>query len=147
LQRCLIPSKSRRRMKRLQLSLILLTFLIPVKAQEFCGMTEKSIRAVMERDFKGLTPDDNVRNDVYRYLKYHSVDDNETWLIFLDERNRCKGVRITYSNSLYDTKISELNRKYGHDDGGKWSYRLERNRIAVTVHRDEWFFTVTHVRM
>jgi len=121
--------------------------MIPVKAQEFYGMTEKSIRAVMERDFQGLTPADMVRNDAYRYLKYYSADDDETWLIFLDERNRCKGVRITYSNTLYDTKISELNRKYGHDEGGKWSYRLEGNRIVVTVHRDEWFFTVTHVRM
>lgn len=121
--------------------------MIPVKAQEFYGMTEKSIRAVMERDFQGLTPADMVRNDAYRYLKYYSADDDETWLIFLDERNRCKGVRITYSNTLYDTKISELNRKYGHDEGGNWSYRLEGNRIVVTVHRDEWFFTVTHVRM
>ena len=134
-------------MKRLQLSLILLIFMIPVKAQEFYGMTEKNIRALMERDYQGLTPDNMVRNNLFRYLRYHSADDDETWIIFLDDRNRCKGVRITYSNTLYDTKISELNRKYGYGEGGKWSYRLERNRIAGTVHLDEWFFTVTHVRM
>ncbi len=134
-------------MKKLQLSLVLLIILIPVKAQEFYGMTEKSIRAVMASDFKGLTPDNMVRNDVYRYLKYHSADDNETWLIFLDGRNRCKGVRITCSNSIYDAKIRELNQKYGYDKDGEWSYRTERDRIVVTVKRDEWFFTVTHERM
>lgn len=134
-------------MKKLQLSLVLLIILIPVKAQEFYGMTEKSIRAVMASDFKGLTPDNMVRNDVYRYLKYHSADDNETWLIFLDGRNRCKGVRITCSNNIYDAKIRELNQKYGYDKDGEWSYRTERDRIVVTVKRDEWFFTVTHERM
>lgn len=131
-------------MKRLQLSLILLVLLIPVKAQEFCGMPEKSIRAVMAKGFPGLTPDNLVRNDIYRYLKYHSADDNETWLIFLDENGRCNGVRITYSNSLYDAKIRELNEKYGYKKDGSWSYRSGRYVIFVRVKRDEWFFTVTH---
>lgn len=134
-------------MKRLQLSLILLAMLIPVKAQEFCGLPEKSIRAVMARDFPRLTPDNTVRNDIYSYLKYHSADDNETWLIFLDERGRCNGVRITCSTNLYDARIRELNEKYGNEKDGKWSYRMERDLITVRVQRDAWFFTVTHVRM
>jgi hypothetical protein len=134
-------------MKRILLSLILLVFLMPLHAQEFYGLPEKSIRAVMARDFPGLTPDNSVRNDLYRYLKYHSADDNETWLIFLDERGRCNGVRITYSNNLYDSKIRELNEKYGYDRDGVWSYRIERNLITVKVNRDAWFFTITHERI
>ncbi len=133
-------------MKRFQLSLILLVFLIPVKAQEFYGMTEKSIRAVMTKDFPGLLPDNMVRNDLYKYLKYYSKDDNETWLIFLDQRGRCNGVRITYSNNLYDAKIRELNVKYGNNKDGVWSYRIGVNMITVKVNRDTWFFTVTHER-
>lgn len=134
-------------MKRLHLSLVLLVLLIPVKAQEFCGLTEKSIRNVMANEFPGLTPDNTVRNDVYRYLKYHSTDDNETWLIFLDDRGRCRGVRITYSGNLYDTKIRELNEKYGNGKDGKWSYRMGSDMIDVRIKRDSLFFTVTHVRM
>ena len=134
-------------MKRLQLSLILLVLLIPARAQEFYGMPEKSIRAVMARDFPGLTPDNSVRNELYRYIKYHSADDNETWLIFLDERGRCNAVRITCSNNLYDAKIRELNEKYGYDRDGRWSYRIGRDNITVRVQRDAWFFTVTHERI
>lgn len=134
-------------MKRLLLSLILLLFLMPLKAQEFYGLTEKSIRALMARDFQGLTPDNMVRNDLYRYLKYHSDDDNETWLIFLDEKGRCNGVRITCSSSLYDAKIRELNEKYGNGKDGTWSYRMGKDLINVRVSRDAWFFTVTHHRM
>jgi len=134
-------------MKRLQLSLVLLVLLIPVKAQEFFGLPEKSIRAVMAKDFPNLAPDNMVRNDLYKYLKYNSKDDNETWLIFMDERGRCTGVRITYSNNLYDSKIRELNEKYGYDKDGTWSYRNGRDLITVRVKRDAWFFTVTHERL
>lgn len=134
-------------MKRLLLSLSLLLLLIPLKAQEFLGLPEKSIRTVMAKDFPGLTPDNMVRNDVYRYLKYHSAEDNETWLIFLDDRDRCTGVRITYSSNQYDSKIKELNEKYDPDRDGIWSYRMGRDIISVKVQRDTWFFTVTHVRM
>jgi hypothetical protein len=132
-------------MKRLLLSLILLVLLIPGKAQEFIGLPEKTVKAVMAKDFPGLTPDNMVRNNIYRYLKYHSADDNETWLIFLDEKGRCTGVRITYSNNLYDAKIRELNEKYGNESKGTWSYRTGKDLITVKVQRDAWFFTVTHV--
>lgn len=147
MQKFLILLKFRSLMKKLQLSLILLVLLTTAKAQEFCGLTEKSIRAVMAKDFQGLTPDNTVRNDIYRYLKYHSTNDNETWLIFLDERGRCNGVRITYSNNVYDARIRELNEKYGNEKDGKWSYRRGRDLITVRVQRDAWFFTVTHERM
>lgn len=134
-------------MKKLLLSIILLVLLIPVRAQEFYGLPEKTIRSVMARDFPQLTSDNAVKNNVYRYIKYQSANDNETWLIFLDERGRCKGVRITYSSNLYDTKIRELNEKYGYDRDGIWSYRMGRDLITVRVQRDAWFFTVTHERI
>ncbi len=146
MQKSLIQSKSRRRMKRLHLSLILLVLFMPLRAQEFDGMTEKGIRAIMAKDFPGLTPDNLVRNDIHRYLKYHSADNNETWLIFLDDKDRCKGTRITYSIGLYDTKVSELNKKYRSEKDGKWSYTMGRELITVEVKRDVWFFTVTHER-
>ena len=134
-------------MKRILLSLTILVLLIPVKAQEFYGLPEKTIRAVMARDFPQLTSDNAVKNNVYRYIKYQSANDNETWLIFLDERGRCNGVRITYNSSLYDAKIRELNEKYGYDKDGIWSYRMGRDLITVKVQRDAWFFTVTHERI
>lgn len=131
-------------MKRLLLSLIILILLVPAKAQEFIGLSEKNIRGIMTRDYPGLTPDNTVRNEVFRYLKYHSVDDNETWLIFLDDTGRCKGVRITYGINGYDSRIRELNEKYEPAGVNAWSYRSGWNVVEVSVKRDDWFFTVTH---
>ncbi len=131
-------------MKRLLLSLIILILLVPAKAQEFIGLSEKNIRGIMTRDYPGLAPDNTVRNELFRYLKYHSVDDNETWLIFLDDTGRCNGVRITYGINGYDAGIRELNEKYEPSGLNRWTYRSGWNVVEVSVKRDDWFFTITH---
>lgn len=134
-------------MKRFLLSLIILVLLVPAGAQEFIGLSEKNIRRTMAVENPGLTPDNSVRNEVYRYLKYHSKDDNETWLIFLDNNGRCDGVRITYGIGAYQARVNELNEKYKSEGINHWSYRAGRDLITVRLKRDEWFFTVTHIRL
>lgn len=134
-------------MKRFLLSLIILVLLVPASAQEFIGLSEKNIRRTMAVENQGLTPDNSVRNEVYRYLKYHSKDDNETWLIFLDDNGRCNGVRITYGIGAYQARVNELNEKYKSEGINLWSYRAGRDLITVRLKRDDWFFTVTHIRL
>jgi hypothetical protein len=134
-------------MRKLLLTLIALLMLAPAQAQEFIGLTGKKIRDVMARENPGLTPDNSVRNNVFKYLKYHSVDDNETWLIFLDDRDRCKGVRITYSIYGYEAAIKKLNEKYRPEGHNVWSYRVGRDKITVRVKKDAWYFTVTYERI
>jgi len=131
-------------MRKLLLTLIALVMMAPLQAQEFIGLTGKKIRDVMARENPGLTPDNSVRNNLFSYLKYHSEDDNETWLIFLDDRDRCKGVRITYSISGYEAAIKELNEKYRPEGDNVWSYRVGRDKITVRVKKDAWYFTVTY---
>jgi len=132
-------------MKRLLLSLIILFLLVPAKAQEFIGRSENTIRRTITTEYPGLTPDNTVRNEVFRYLKYHSADDSETWLIFFDDVGRCNGVRITYGIGGYNARIRELNEKYEPSGVNAWTYRSGWNVIAVSLKRDDWFFTVTHV--
>jgi hypothetical protein len=134
-------------MRRLLLTLALLVILVPAHAQEFIGMTGKKIRETMARENPGLIPDNSVRNDHFRYLKYHSEDDNETWLIFMNDRDRCHGIRITGSISGYDTAIKKLNEKYRPAGFNTWSYGAGRDLIIVRVKKDAWYFTVTHERI
>ena len=128
----------------LTLTALLILAMAPVQAQEFIGLTGKKIRDVMVHENPGLTPDNAVRNNFFRYLKYYSEDDSETWLIFLDERDRCYGVRITCSINKYDEKIRELNAKYRPGGQNVWSYMSGRQKIIVTVKKDASYFTVTH---
>lgn len=136
-------------MRKLLLTLIALAILatIPAQAQEFIGLTEKKIREVIASDIPGLTPDNSVQNNIFRYLKYYSEDDSETWLIFLDDRDRCYGVRITSSINRYDATVKTLNEKYRPEGFNAWSYRAGREIISVRVKKDAWYFTVTHERI
>lgn len=136
-------------MRKLMLTLTALIMLamVPAQAQEFIGLSGKKIRDVMASENPGLTPDNAVRNNTFRYLKYYSEDDSETWLIFLDDRDRCYGVRITCGINGYDAAIKELNEKYRPEGINVWSYRAGRDRINVIVKKDASYFTVTHERL
>jgi len=133
-------------MKRLLVLLIMLLALTPAGAQEFIGMTEKNIRENMSRENPGMVCDNMVRNDYFRYLKYYSADGNETWLIFLDNRGQCNGVRITCGSSSYHTRLKELNDRYRAKGENRWNYRTGNEEIDVKLKQEEYFFTITHQR-
>ncbi len=127
-------------------AVILLALLLPAEAQEFVGLTEQSIKNVMAADKPEMAIDLLVKNGTYRYLKYRARDDSETWLIFLNEKGRCDGVRITCDNGRYDTKLRELNDLYRPGEENRWSYRVDDNKINVILKKESWFFTVTYER-
>ncbi len=134
-------------MKSIPFIIVLLTLLgPPSEAQDFIGLPEERIREIMSADMPGLSLDNRVRNNTYRYLKYSSGDDNETWVVFIDEKGRCNGVRITFDNSIYDSKIKELNELYIPGEVNLWSYRAGGEDISVRLKKESWFFTVTYER-
>jgi hypothetical protein len=125
-------------------AVILIALLRPVAAQDFIGLTEKRIKEIMTAEKSDLTIDNQVRNNTYRYLKYHSGDDRETWVIFLDGKGRCEGVRITCDNRSYDSRTKELNDLYGQTDDNRWSYKNGSSEINIVLKRESWFFTLTY---
>ena len=72
-------------MKRALVILLLLISLGSAGAQDFIGMNDRDIRRIMSDEHPGMALDEKVRNDTFRYLKYSSGNENETWLIFFDE--------------------------------------------------------------
>ncbi len=134
-------------MKCIPFIVIILTLLGPAaEAQDFIGLPEERIREIMSADRPGLYLDNKVRNNTFRYLKYSSGDDNETWVVFIDEKGRCNGVRITCDNSCYDRKIKELNELYIPGEANLWSYRAGGEEISIRLKKESWFFTVTFER-
>lgn len=127
--------------------IILLTLVRPAtEAQDFIGLPEEKIREIMSAERPGLSLDNMVRNNTYRYLKYSSEDDNETWVVFIDEKGRCNGVRITCDNSCYDRKLKELNESYRPDEANQWFFKDGREEISIRLKKESWFFTVTYER-
>ncbi|MRR18921.1 hypothetical protein EG827_01880 [bacterium] len=134
-------------MKKILFNVIFLTLIFSkAEAQEFIGLPEDNIREIMKADRPGLNMDTRVKNSTFRYIKYSSGDDKETWLIFIDEKGRCNGVRITCDNICYESKTKELNDLYRSDEPNIWVYKSGGDEIIVRLKQESWFFTVTYER-
>lgn len=91
-------------MSRSILILLALFRISAAGAQDLIGLNEPRIKVLMADERPALIINDKVKNDIYRYLKYTSGEEGETWLIFLDEKGICNGVRITYEKSSIEEK-------------------------------------------
>lgn len=130
-------------------SLIILFLFIsfcPAGAQDFIGLNERNIRMIMSEENPGLTIDEKVKNETFRYLKYSSGNENETWVIFIDEKGECSGVRITCDNSFLTDKRKELDNLYKPAEKDRWSHRSGGDEISICLKDETWFFTITYQR-
>lgn len=131
-------------MNHLAGTLILSFALVFNGAQNLIGMRENDIRKYMAGEMPSMSIDGKVKNDVFRYLKYLSRDENETWVIFLDDKGKCIGVRVTCDNSILDYKVRELNEHFRIKDKGLWSYWSGGDEIGIRLQQYPWFFTITY---
>jgi hypothetical protein len=125
-------------------ALALVLAFVPAGVPGFIGLGEQKIKALMSEENPGLILDNKVRNESFRYLKYSSGDENETWVIFLDKEGTCNGVRITYDNSRLDEKVKELDQKYKVKGKGIWTYRSKGDEISIGLKQYPWFFSITY---
>jgi hypothetical protein len=133
-------------MKRALIISLLLISLSSAWAQDFIGMNERGVRKIMSEEHPGLSQDEKVRNDTFRYLKYSSGNENETWVIFFDEEGKCSGVRITCDNSFLDGKRKELDTLYKPAEKDSWTHRSGGDEISIRLKDETWFFTITYQR-
>jgi hypothetical protein len=131
-------------MKGALVILLLLINLCTTGAQDFIGLNEHRIRRIMSEKNPGMTMDEKLKNETFRYLKYSSGNENETWIIFMDEKGICNGVRITCDSSTLDEKIKELNSSYKPAEKDRWTYMSGADEISIRVKNETWFFTITY---
>lgn len=133
-------------MYRYLLIMLFLFSFISSEAQDFIGFSEDKIRKAMSTENPGFVIDEEVKNDVFRYLKYYSDDERETWVIFLDDFGRCNGVRLTCDNNLIGQKVNELNSLYKQRGNNSWSNKKRGEEISIDIKNETWFFTITYRR-
>jgi hypothetical protein len=126
--------------------LLLLIYFCSAGAQDFIGMNEHSIRRIMSEKNPGLTIDEKVKNETFRYLKYSSGNENETWVIFIDEKGKCSGVRVTCDNSFLADRRKELDSLYKPAEKDRWTHRSGGDEICISLKDETWFFTITYQR-
>ena len=134
-------------MTRFLLAAILILSSLTSSAQDFIGMNEHKVRKAMAGMKTGFSHGDKTETEKYRFLRFVSNDERETWIIFFDEDGLCKGVRITCDNSMADTKRKELNDLYLADGVDKWVHYDEENTVKIDMRTDSWSVTITYLRV
>jgi len=133
-------------MKKTVVILLLLISFCSAGAQDFIGMNEQAISTIMSEENPGLTLDKKVKNETFRYLKYSSLNENETWVIFIDEKGKCNGVRVTCDNSFLADKRKQLDNLYKQAEKDQWIHRAKGGDISIRIKDETWFFTITYQR-
>jgi hypothetical protein len=111
--------------------------------QDWIGLSEDSVKKIVEKEFPDLNLNTNTINHVYHYLKYEKSDGMQTMLIFLDDSSKCRYIKSMYDYAVLDKVIQDLNRKYARWNDSLWVYKKsEGKEIIKELKKEDWYFTV-----
>jgi len=102
--------------------ILLIALMFPLKhnhAQNLIGYKSSDIQKYMTKNRKDMNSE-TVKNNMYKYLKYSDIFENETVLFFLNNDSVCKSIRLICSRELKTQKIKEFNSKLLKSGENKW---------------------------
>lgn len=85
----------------------------------------------------------NVKNSLFKYLKYSDNSDSQTILFFLTPDSVCKGVRVICENSMKPEKIKELDANYKRIGEHKWVDNHDGKSYLIRLEEEEWSCSIT----
>ncbi len=100
----LLRSRRSFQMKTAALFLILFVNCSYAFGQNLIGYNDAEIRKFMKQNRKDMNFN-NVKNSMFRYLKYSDSSDSQTILFFLTADSVCKGVRVICDNSMKPERL------------------------------------------
>lgn len=124
---------------------VVLLLLIAVKsnAQYYVGKQASEIKSLIKKDNPYLKLNTTDVNKVYKYLKYEDRINEITALFFLDEKDKCKMVRIMYDYSNINDVIKFLEENMEKVAENKFEYKPYDKPLLVEMSEGDWFFTLT----
>jgi len=125
---------------------VLLTFLFVTSTcsfgQNLIGYNDAEIRKFMTQNRKDMHYN-NVKNSMFRYLKYSNSTDSQTILFFLTTDSVCKGVRVICDNSMKPEKIKELDASYRRIGEDSWVDNHNGKNFLIKFKEEEWSCSIS----
>lgn len=123
----------------------ILTLVISIQQSglpNFIGMTKDEVISAMQKTNPGFDLDEGAVNTTYKYLKFVDKYNEETWLIFLSDNDKCTHSKLISDYSNLKIRTDELDKKYKKAGDLKWIFIEKGIVYTVEMKKEEWFFTI-----
>ena len=110
--------------------------------QNLIGYKDADIRTFMKQNRKDMHFN-NVKNNMFSYLKYSDHSDSQTILFFLTADSICKGVKVICEPSMKPEKIKELDANYKRIAEDKWVDTHDGKNYLIKLKEEEWSCSIT----
>jgi len=115
--------------------LAMISFLI--SGQNLIGYSDVEIRKFMNENHKEMTYNE-VKNSMFKYLKYSDGNESQTLLFFLNDKSVCKNIKLVCDRSLKAQKLKELDSIYRKKGVNHWIDRRNGKNYIVELNDEKW---------
>lgn len=112
------------------------------RAQTMIGLQKEEVKEIIKKEHKAFRRDQTVVNQRFNYLKYVNGLKTRTWILYFDDKDRCKTTKLVCDYNEFDEVLEELNDSFDITGEMKWEYREGKTLIEVSMSKQEWYFTV-----
>jgi hypothetical protein len=117
-------------------------FAAQTQTPNYIGMSKQDIIKVMGKSNPGFDLDEGAVNKTYKYIKFVDKYNEETWLFFLTDDDKCSRTKLISDFSNQKIRTEELNKKYKKEGENKWEFTEKGISYIVELSKEEWFFTI-----
>ena len=117
-------------------------FSAQTQTPNYIGLSKQDIINFMGKTNPGFDLDEGAVNKTYKYLKFVDKYNEETWLFFINDEDKCSRTKLISDFSNQKIRTDELNNKYKKAGENKWEYTEKGNNYIVELNKEEWFFTI-----
>jgi hypothetical protein len=129
-------------MKIATLCLILVVSCNCASGQNLIGYNYMEIKMFMKENRRDMHFN-NVKNSIFRYLKYSDNSDSQTILFFLTPDSVCNAVRVICENPMKPEKIQELDTSYKRIGNDKWIDNHDGKNYLIKLKEEKWSCSIT----
>ena len=121
----------------------LLLLVSNAEAQFYIDKHSEEIKELIKEEHPYFKLNTSDVNNAYKYLKYEDRVNEITALLFLDDEDKCKMVRIMYDYSNVNDVLDYIKKNMKEVGENKYEFAPYGKRLTVEMNEEDWFFTLT----
>lgn len=131
-------------LKYLKISALALVSLCGIASgQNLVGLKEREIIEYMAGKMPDFIKQRDVKNPHYNYLRYQTAGEDQTLLIFLDNKGKCREVRYIFEKNHRESVVREYDSTFLKVGDNLWKDKKGRKEYSIMMSDETWYYNVT----